>query len=89
MTLDDLPIISQDTIAAHEHRHRSSTEYTIYVTLTEIYLREKNTVLYAAIEAWAKNSKDPQYIRGAAYQLLTHINDQLRADRLKREIKLE
>lgn len=87
MTLDSLPIISEDVLGPHGVRHRSEREYLAWLRDVDKYLKDKNPLLNALIETYARNSNDPKQVRGVAYTLLTFINHQLEADEMGREGK--
>lgn len=86
MTLDELPIVSIETLEAHSARLRNEKEFMGFVGGTFNYLLTKNPALYSIIEAEAGDNPDPTHVRRVAYTVLTLVNDQLSAEKLKREL---
>jgi len=83
MTLDQLPIITEEILLAHESRCRSKEDYEKWQREVRTYLADdRNLPLDSFIEFYAMNSKDPEEARIFAYSLLTFINHGLEAEKM-------
>ena len=85
MTLDSLPILSENVLRSHQARLRNEVEYKSWLIKTDRTIRTENPVLYNLIEVYANNSDDPKLVRGVSYTLLTLIAHQIEADKMNRE----
>ncbi len=85
MTLDELPKVSVDVVRTHSSRLRNQAEYDKFLTDVRGSLQRDNPALYATIEIEAQTSKDPATVRYISYVVLSFVNDQLSANKLRRD----
>lgn len=86
MTLEELPIVSEETFEAHWARLRSSERYAEFIKETVGYLLKYNLSLARYLASESQGSSDPEGILRTAYTVLSLINEQLSAKRLDREV---
>ena len=85
MSLEYLPIISEETLdSTHPHFRNEAVWAELNKNIIH-YLNTKNPILHLAIETYAALSPNPQLFRTACYRILTYVNAQLAADQLRRD----
>ena len=87
MTLDNLPKISPGVLGHHIIMLPNTYKLRGFIKQAQEQLKEKNQILYTAIESRAAASTDPVSVRYTAYSSLSLIDHQLSAIQLKKSFE--
>ncbi|MBW2992836.1 hypothetical protein KY345_06495 [Candidatus Woesearchaeota archaeon] len=86
MSLDQLPVVSEDALLAHIKRIENNESYSNFMSESYEHLRTKNPNLWKIIEGHALGSPEEEKIRRTAYTLLHVLNDQIYSENMERDL---